>query len=117
MDTLLCVRVFSHLCISVVFRELRSPLPSPAQISLHLLEPRRRCPSLLVANDILTWGFAVYPNITYTTTSTPDPADNAVNSTTASAFMDFPLNSTSYLLLGPLQINTVCIKMLLSFVT
>jgi osomolarity two-component system sensor histidine kinase SLN1 len=50
----------------------------------------------------------LYPNITYTTTSTPDPADPSVNGTIASAFTDFPLNNTSFLLLGPLQINDVC---------
>ena len=39
----------------------------------------------------------LYPNITYTETSSPDPADSSINATVASAFADFPLNSTSYL--------------------
>lgn len=51
----------------------------------------------------------LYPNITYTQTSSPDPADSSINGTIASAFADFPLNSTSFLLLGPLQVNNVCI--------
>jgi osomolarity two-component system sensor histidine kinase SLN1 len=47
----------------------------------------------------------LYPNITYTPTSTPDPLDPSVNATMVEAFLDFPLNNTSALLLGPLQIN------------
>ena len=42
----------------------------------------------------------LYPNITYTTNNTPDPVDPTVNATNATAFLDFPLNSTSALLLG-----------------
>jgi osomolarity two-component system sensor histidine kinase SLN1 len=51
----------------------------------------------------------LYPNISYAASSTPDPADHSINGTTASAFADFPLNATSSLLLGPLQINNVCV--------
>ncbi|KAN0112682.1 hypothetical protein V8E51_005633 [Hyaloscypha variabilis] len=40
----------------------------------------------------------LYPNITYGITNTPD-------ATNATAFLDFPLNATSALVLGPLQIN------------
>jgi osomolarity two-component system sensor histidine kinase SLN1 len=48
---------------------------------------------------------ALYPNITYTTTDQPDPMDPSVNATAAAAFLDFPLNNTAALLLGPLQVN------------
>lgn len=48
---------------------------------------------------------ALYPNISYTKTSLPDPMDARVNYTQPAAFSDFPLNTTSALLLGPLQIN------------
>jgi osomolarity two-component system sensor histidine kinase SLN1 len=47
----------------------------------------------------------LYPNITYTTTDAPDPLDPSVNEVKASAFNDLPLNSTSELLLGPIQVN------------
>ncbi|CZR53112.1 related to protein histidine kinase [Phialocephala subalpina] len=49
---------------------------------------------------------ALYPNITYVNLGTPDDLDPSVNATEASAFADFPLNDTSFLLLGPLSINT-----------
>jgi osomolarity two-component system sensor histidine kinase SLN1 len=42
----------------------------------------------------------LYPNITYGSSSTPDPVDPAQNSINATAFQDFPLNATSALLLG-----------------
>lgn len=42
----------------------------------------------------------LYPNITYNNSDVPDPADPTVNSTNATAFLDFPLNATSALLLG-----------------
>ncbi|KAG4423816.1 hypothetical protein IFR04_003112 [Cadophora malorum] len=48
---------------------------------------------------------ALYPNITYTQTDEPDAMDPSVNATKAAAFTDLPLNNTSELLLGPLQIN------------
>ncbi|PVH74143.1 hypothetical protein DL98DRAFT_34611 [Cadophora sp. DSE1049] len=48
---------------------------------------------------------ALYPNITYTQTDEPDSMDPSVNATKAAAFTDLPLNNTSELLLGPLQIN------------
>ena len=48
---------------------------------------------------------ALYPNITYTQTNEPDAMDPSVNATKAAAFTDLPLNNTSELLLGPLQIN------------
>ena len=48
---------------------------------------------------------SLYPNITYNTTSDPDPMDPAINATFVEAFLDFPFNSTSALLLGPFQIN------------
>ncbi|MCJ1475457.1 Histidine kinase [Lambiella insularis] len=47
----------------------------------------------------------LYPNISYSTSSSPDPADSAVNETLVFAFADYPLNNTAALLLGPLQIN------------
>ncbi|KAJ5054063.1 uncharacterized protein L3040_000347 [Drepanopeziza brunnea f. sp. 'multigermtubi'] len=47
----------------------------------------------------------LYPNITYTTTDAPDPLDPSVKKVSASAFNDLPLNSTSELLLGPMQVN------------
>jgi len=59
----------------------------------------------------------LYPNISYRSTSTPDPADPSVNGTLASAFADFPLNSTSFLLLGPLQVNSVLICLTLPHTT
>ncbi|CAG8951435.1 hypothetical protein HYFRA_00007351 [Hymenoscyphus fraxineus] len=54
-----------------------------------------------------TEGFpsALYPNISYTNTTIPDPADTSQTFTQVSAFDDFPLNQTSVLLLGPIQIN------------
>lgn len=57
--------------------------------------------------DNSTFGYPtqLYPNITYTALDTPDPLDPTVNSTLATAFLDFPLNASSALLLGPLQIN------------
>lgn len=42
----------------------------------------------------------LYPNITYSPSNTPDPLDPTVNVTNATAFLDFPLNATSALLLG-----------------
>jgi osomolarity two-component system sensor histidine kinase SLN1 len=39
-------------------------------------------------------------NITYNTTDEPDPMDPNINATIATAFLDFPLNTTSALLLG-----------------
>lgn len=47
----------------------------------------------------------LYPNITYTVTDEVDPTNNKTNLTELHAFPDFPLNKTSSLLLGPLQIN------------
>jgi osomolarity two-component system sensor histidine kinase SLN1 len=47
----------------------------------------------------------LYPNITYIVTDEVDPTDNTTNLTEVYAFPDFPLNSTSLLLLGPLQID------------
>ncbi|KUJ18134.1 uncharacterized protein LY89DRAFT_38710 [Mollisia scopiformis] len=61
--------------------------------------------AVLGDNTSLGYPAALYPNITYTTTGTPDIIDPAINATTASAFADFPLNASSYLLLGPLSIN------------
>ncbi|KAG9234879.1 histidine kinase-group VI protein [Amylocarpus encephaloides] len=49
---------------------------------------------------------SLYPNITYTSTLSPDPADPRINATSVTAFSDFPLNRTSVLVLGPLQINS-----------
>ena len=57
----------------------------------------------------------LYPNITYTTTSIPDPADPAVNETLLSAFPDFPLNGSIALFLGPMQINTSYAMVSLTF--
>lgn len=48
---------------------------------------------------------SLYPNISYSTVSSPDPADPSVNETLVSAFADYPLNKSSALLLGPMQIN------------
>lgn len=49
---------------------------------------------------------ALYPNLTYTETTTQDPSDPTVNLTTVSAFPDFQFNTTSALLLGPLLVNS-----------
>ncbi len=64
--------------------------------------------TLAMLGDDSTLGYpaALYPNITYTATDTPDVMDPSVNATTATAFGDFPLNNTSTLLLGPISINT-----------
>lgn len=58
--------------------------------------------SYAMLGDLNDLGYptALYPNITYNSSSTPDPADLSVNSTLATAFLDFPLNATSALLLG-----------------
>jgi len=48
---------------------------------------------------------ALYPNITYAKTSLPDPMDPSVNYTSVAAFSDFPMNVSSALFLGPVQIN------------
>ncbi|KAM3079406.1 Histidine kinase osmosensor [Clarireedia jacksonii] len=48
---------------------------------------------------------ALYPNISYTPTSTPDLNVPGSNLTNVSAFADYPLNQSTALLLGPLQIN------------
>jgi osomolarity two-component system, sensor histidine kinase SLN1 len=48
---------------------------------------------------------SLYPNLTYIVTDEVDPTDNSTNLTKVYAFPDFPLNSSSLLLLGPLQIN------------
>ena len=48
---------------------------------------------------------ALYPNVTYGKTSTPDPMDPSVNLSSVAAFSDFPMNTSSALFLGPLQIN------------
>lgn len=42
----------------------------------------------------------LYPNITYGSSSTPDPVEPTQKAINASAFPDFPLNATSTLLLG-----------------
>jgi osomolarity two-component system sensor histidine kinase SLN1 len=47
----------------------------------------------------------LYPNVTFIITDQVDPADNTTNLTKVYAFPDFPLNTSSLLLLGPLQIN------------
>ncbi len=56
-------------------------------------------------NSSLTYPAALYPNITYSTTGQPDPADPSLNASIANAYSDFVLNTTSNLLLGPLQVN------------
>jgi len=48
---------------------------------------------------------ALYPNVTYVKTLEQDPMDARENFTSISAFADFPLNTTSALFLGPIQIN------------
>lgn len=60
---------------------------------------------VMLGDGDLGYPSALYPNITYNLTTDPDPLDPTVNLTLATAFLDFPLNSTSVLLLGPLQIN------------
>jgi osomolarity two-component system sensor histidine kinase SLN1 len=42
----------------------------------------------------------LYPNITYGTSNTPDPIDPTQNTTNATAFLDYPLNATTALVLG-----------------
>ena len=64
---------------------------------------------VMLGDPDLGYPSMLYPNITYTTTSSPDLADPSINGSVAAAFADFPLNATSNLLLGPLQINDVCI--------
>lgn len=49
---------------------------------------------------------ALYPNITYNSTAMPDPMDPSRNATAVYAFMDTPLNASSVLVLGPMQVNT-----------
>lgn len=60
---------------------------------------------VMLGDTGLGYPTALYPNISFTTTPYPDPGDPTTNETLASAFKDFPLNTTSSLLLGPLQIN------------
>lgn len=49
---------------------------------------------------------ALYPNVTYnSSTGTPDEMDPSINATLVTAFSDFPLNASSVLLLGPMQVN------------
>src|SRR4051812_34600699 len=48
---------------------------------------------------------ALYPNISYTPTTTPDQNVPGSNITNVNAFADYPLNQSAALLLGPLQIN------------
>ncbi|TVY21647.1 Two-component system protein B [Lachnellula arida] len=63
--------------------------------------------SVLLGDDDDEMGYppALYPNITYNSTSMPDPLDPSVNFTRAAAFLDFPMNQSSVLLLGPTQVN------------
>jgi osomolarity two-component system, sensor histidine kinase SLN1 len=49
---------------------------------------------------------ALYPNLTYAPTAQVDPTDPTTNLTTVYAFANFTLGATSYLLLGPLQVNS-----------
>lgn len=48
---------------------------------------------------------ALYPNITYTFADGVDPQNATSNETTAMAFPDFFLNTSSVLVLGPLHVN------------
>jgi osomolarity two-component system sensor histidine kinase SLN1 len=48
----------------------------------------------------------LYPNLTYTPTSDQDPGDPTTNRTIIRAFHDVELTSSSYLLLGPIQLNS-----------
>lgn len=61
--------------------------------------------AMLGDDNDLGYPTALYPNITYNSTPKADPMDGSVNNTFATAFNDFPLNTTSALLLGPLQVN------------
>lgn len=60
---------------------------------------------MLGDNSTLGYPTALYPNITYVKQNYTDDLDSSVNATKAYAFADFPLNASSFLLLGPLQIN------------
>jgi osomolarity two-component system, sensor histidine kinase SLN1 len=60
---------------------------------------------ILGDNNEMGYPPALYPNITYNSTSTPDPLDSSVNTTIVTAFTDFPMNQSSVLLLGPVQVN------------
>jgi osomolarity two-component system sensor histidine kinase SLN1 len=60
---------------------------------------------VMLGDEGLGYPAALYPIITYNATTTPDPADPSINGTQAIAFSDTPLDSSSMLLLGPLQIN------------
>lgn len=48
----------------------------------------------------------LYPNLTFVPAAKVDSTDNTKNLTSVYAFPDLQLNSTSHLLLGPLQINS-----------
>jgi hypothetical protein len=65
-------------------------------IDIYLPYPRA------LADDVLQ---ELYPNVTYTTLGEPDDLDPNVNGTIANAYDDFPMNKSSALFLGPLQVN------------
>lgn len=64
--------------------------------------------SVVLGDDDNPMGYppALYPNITYNTTSSPDVMDPSVTAQTALAFQSFPLTQDSILMLGPVQVNS-----------
>jgi osomolarity two-component system, sensor histidine kinase SLN1 len=60
---------------------------------------------VMLGDNGLGYPAELYPSLTYNTSSVSDPADPNINATTVVAFGDFILNSTSKLILGPLQLN------------
>ena len=48
---------------------------------------------------------SLYPNLTYVSTTEPDPTDRSANLTRVFAFPDLEMSNVSSLLLGPLQVN------------
>jgi osomolarity two-component system sensor histidine kinase SLN1 len=102
LSTLLQVTVFSRNETGNPYGILNVTASSP-NITLPFEYPNGT--HVMLGDNGLGYPAALYPNITYNSTSTPDPVDPSVNETLVFAFPDFPLNSTSMLLLGPLQIN------------
>jgi osomolarity two-component system sensor histidine kinase SLN1 len=54
----------------------------------------------MLGDDDLGYPTELYPNITYGISNTPDPVSPTEMATNATAFLDFPLNATSALVLG-----------------
>lgn len=74
-----------------------------ANYSLYVGDYANGTAAFLGDDSELGFPAALYPNITYSSVPTADPS---VNNIKATAFADFPLNSTSTLLLGPVSLNS-----------